>query len=46
MSTLLRQHAEQLFAQELEELQKQDSGKRPQKNCKSRIRESVRKTGS
>jgi MoxR-like ATPase len=30
MSTLLRQHAEQLFAQELEELQKQDSGKRPQ----------------
>jgi MoxR-like ATPase len=30
MSTLLRQHAEQLFGQELEELQKQDSGKRPQ----------------
>jgi len=30
MSTLLRQHAEQLFAQELEELQKQDSGKPPQ----------------
>jgi len=30
MSALLRQHAEQLFAQELEELQKQDSGKRPQ----------------
>jgi MoxR-like ATPase len=29
MSTLLRQHAEELFAQELEELQKQDSGKRP-----------------
>lgn len=30
MSTLLRQHAEQLYAQELEELQKQDTGKRPQ----------------
>ena len=30
MSALLRQHAEQLYAQELEELQKQDSGKRPQ----------------
>ena len=30
MSSLLRQHAEQLFAQELEELQKQDTGKRPQ----------------
>ncbi|WP_205511647.1 ATP-binding protein [Longitalea arenae] len=29
MSTLLRQHAEQLYAQELEELQKQDTGKRP-----------------
>lgn len=29
MSSLLRQHAEQLFAQELEELQKQDTGKRP-----------------
>jgi MoxR-like ATPase len=30
MSTLLRQHAEQLFAQELDELQKQDSGAKPQ----------------
>jgi len=30
MSALLRQHAEQLYAQELDELQKQDSGKRPQ----------------
>ena len=30
MSSLLRQHAEQLFAQELEELQKQDTGQRPQ----------------
>ncbi len=29
MSTILRQHAEQLFAEELEELQKQDTGKRP-----------------
>lgn len=29
MSTLLRQHAEQLFAQELDELKKQDSGKVP-----------------
>jgi len=29
MSKTLRQHAEQLFAQELEELQKQDSDKRP-----------------
>lgn len=29
MSTLLRQHAEQQFAQELEELQKQDSDKKP-----------------
>ncbi len=29
MSNVLRQHAEQLYAQELEELQKQDSGKRP-----------------
>jgi MoxR-like ATPase len=29
MSSLLRQHAEQLFAHELEELQKQDTGKRP-----------------
>lgn len=29
MSNVLRQHAEQLFAQELEELAKQDSGKRP-----------------
>jgi len=29
MSQLLRQHAEQLFAQELEELKKQDSEKRP-----------------
>jgi MoxR-like ATPase len=27
--SILRQHAEQLFAQELEELQKQDTGKRP-----------------
>ena len=30
MSTVLRQHAEQLFAEELHELQKQDDGKRPQ----------------
>jgi MoxR-like ATPase len=30
MSAILRQHAEQLYAQELDELQKQDSGKRPQ----------------
>lgn len=29
MSEILRQHAEQLFAQELEELQKQDEQKRP-----------------
>ncbi|MDI9365298.1 MAG: AAA family ATPase [Flavobacterium sp.] len=29
MSTVLRQHAEELFAQELEELQKSESGKRP-----------------
>jgi len=29
MSNALRQHAEQLFAQELEELQKQDSGRKP-----------------
>jgi len=29
MSTILRQHAEELFKQELEELQKQDSDKRP-----------------
>ena len=29
MATVLRQHAEQQFAQELEELQKQDSDKRP-----------------
>ncbi|PZF74102.1 ATP-binding protein [Taibaiella soli] len=29
MSNVLRQHAEELFAQELEELQKQDSGRRP-----------------
>ena len=29
MSSILRQHAEQLFALELEELQKQDSGQRP-----------------
>lgn len=29
MSAILRSHAEQLFAQELEELQKQDGGKRP-----------------
>lgn len=29
MSTILRQHAEQLFAQELEELKKQDGDKRP-----------------
>src|ERR1041384_6347045 len=29
MSSLLRQHAEQLYAQELEELQKADTGKRP-----------------
>lgn len=33
MSTILRQHAEQLYALELEELQKQDSEKRP-KNWK------------
>jgi MoxR-like ATPase len=29
MSNVLRQHAEQLFAQELEELSKQETGKRP-----------------
>lgn len=29
MATILRQHAEELFAQELEELQKQDADKRP-----------------
>src|SRR5690349_17507209 len=29
MSTFLRQHAEQLFSQELEELKKQDRDKRP-----------------
>jgi MoxR-like ATPase len=29
MSTILRQHAEQLYSQELEELQKQDAEKRP-----------------
>jgi MoxR-like ATPase len=29
MATILREHAEQLFAQELEELQKADDGKRP-----------------
>lgn len=29
MSTILRQHAEQLYAQELEELKKQDGDKRP-----------------
>lgn len=29
MSSILRQHAEQLFAHELEELQKQDAGRRP-----------------
>lgn len=29
MSTLLRQHAEQLFAEELEEISKQEDGKRP-----------------
>src|SRR4051795_13524475 len=29
MSVILRQQAEELFAQELEELQKADSGKRP-----------------
>jgi MoxR-like ATPase len=29
MSTILRQHAEQLFAEELEALQKTDNGKRP-----------------
>src|SRR5476651_2567446 len=29
MSTILRQHAEQLFAQELEELIKQDTNKKP-----------------
>src|SRR6187551_2136961 len=29
MSAILRQHAEDLFAQELEELKKQDSDKRP-----------------
>ena len=33
MSTILRQHAEQLFEQELDELQKQDENKRP-KNWK------------
>jgi hypothetical protein len=33
MSTILRQHAEQLYAQELEELGKQDEEKRP-KNWK------------
>jgi MoxR-like ATPase len=30
MATVLRQHAEQLFAEELEELQKQDNDKKPQ----------------
>ncbi len=30
MSTYLREHAEQQYAQELEELKKQDSGKKPQ----------------
>jgi MoxR-like ATPase len=30
MSSIIREHAEQLFAQELEELQKQDQGPRPQ----------------
>ena len=29
MASILRQHAEQLYAQELDELNKQDSGKRP-----------------
>ena len=29
MATILRQHAEQLFAHELDELQKQDSNQRP-----------------
>lgn len=29
MSTVLREHAEQLYAQELEELKKQDTGKKP-----------------
>lgn len=29
MASILRQHAEQLFAQELDELNKQDAGKRP-----------------
>jgi MoxR-like ATPase len=29
MATILRQHAEQLFAHELDELKKQDTGKRP-----------------
>jgi MoxR-like ATPase len=29
MATILREHAEQLYAQELEELQKSDGGKRP-----------------
>src|ERR1044072_5845120 len=29
MATILRQHAEELFSQELEELQKQDDEKRP-----------------
>lgn len=29
MASILRQHAEQLYAQELDELSKQDSGKRP-----------------
>jgi len=31
MATILRQHAEELFAEELEELQKQDGDKRPTK---------------
>lgn len=30
MANLLREHAEQLYAQELEELKKQDAGKRPE----------------
>src|SRR3982750_3755887 len=29
MANILREHAEQLYAQELEELKKQDEGKRP-----------------
>src|SRR3990170_294168 len=29
MSTLLREHAEQIFAEELEEISKQETGKRP-----------------